>query len=214
LVRKDLGARRVGATQGCSAKTEVWESRCHAFLLPLHRWFRLKLNSNTKYRSDALTRKKTWFWQSIQANCNLLSNGLKTSTRWQSYDKCKQSDEAWSTQIPLPMTQTVITQPRYGTIHEITCHIFIYTAPGGKRKNWNEKSKSSSNVTCAKCVPTTPLGSSPLMLLLNRPCVSQSLSISVPASGTLFKQVLSVRSLKSGRAYSLLRLGSLKYQVA
>jgi len=29
------------------------------------------------------------------------------------YDKCKQSDEAWSTQMPLLMSQTVITQPCY-----------------------------------------------------------------------------------------------------
>jgi len=45
-----------------------------------------------------------------------------------------------------------------GTIHEITCHLFIFTAPGAARRNWNEKCKSSSNITSAKrSNPTTPL---------------------------------------------------------
>ena len=40
---------------------------------------------------------------------------------------------------------TYSIQPCSGAIHEITCE-FIYAAPGATRKNWNEKSKSSSNV--------------------------------------------------------------------
>ena len=32
----------------------------------------------------------------------------------------------------------------------VTCHLFISAAPGATRRNWNEKSKSSSNVTSAK----------------------------------------------------------------
>ena len=47
--------------------------------------------------------------------------------------------------MPLVMSQTVITQPCYGGIHERTCHLFIYAAPGATRRNWNEKSKSSSS---------------------------------------------------------------------
>jgi len=38
--------------------------------------------------------------------------------------------------------------------HEITCHLFIYAAPGATRRNWNEKSKSSSNVACEKGMGT------------------------------------------------------------
>jgi len=45
------------------------------------------------------------------------------------------------------MSQTVIAQPYCGVIYEITCHSFIYAYPGATRKNWNVKSKSSSNVT-------------------------------------------------------------------
>ena len=41
------------------------------------------------------------------------------------------------------MWQTVITQPCNGAIHDITCHLFIYAAPG-----------ASSNITSAKSVPT------------------------------------------------------------
>jgi len=71
-------------------------------------------------------------------------------------DKCKQSDESSSTQIPLLMSQTVIAWSCYcyGAIHEITCHLFIYAAPGATCKNWNEKSTSSSNVSSAKGVGT------------------------------------------------------------
>jgi len=50
------------------------------------------------------------------------------------------------------MSQTVITQPCYGAVHEITCHLFIYAALGATCRNWNEKSKFSRNVTNAKCV--------------------------------------------------------------
>jgi len=46
----------------------------------------------------------------------------------------------------------VITQQCYGAIHAITCHLFIYAAPGATRRNWNEKSKLSINVTGAKGV--------------------------------------------------------------
>jgi len=35
-------------------------------------------------------------------------------------------------------------------MHDITCHLFVYAAPGATRRNWNEKSNSSSNVTSAK----------------------------------------------------------------
>jgi len=60
----------------------------------------------------------------------------------------------------------VITQPCYGAIHEVICYLFIYAALGATRRNWIEKSKSSSNVTSAKrcghavrtrSYPTTPL---------------------------------------------------------
>jgi len=37
------------------------------------------------------------------------------------------------------MSQTVVTKPCYGAIHEITCHLFIYAVPS-----------ASSNVTSAK----------------------------------------------------------------
>jgi len=47
------------------------------------------------------------------------------------------------------MLQMVITQPYHGAIREITCHLFIYAAPGATRRNLNEKSKSSSTVTSA-----------------------------------------------------------------
>jgi len=46
----------------------------------------------------------------------------------------------------------------YAAIHEVTCRLFIYAAPGATRRNWNEKSKSSSNVTsvesCGNAVAT------------------------------------------------------------
>jgi len=46
--------------QGCSAKKEVWERPSHAS--PPH-------CTNTKYRSDALTRKTLhWFSQTTRAN--------------------------------------------------------------------------------------------------------------------------------------------------
>jgi len=32
--------------------------------------------------------------------------------------------------------QTVITQPCYGAVHEMTCHLFIYAAPGARGRNW------------------------------------------------------------------------------
>jgi len=38
----------------------------------------------------------------------------------------------------------------------ITCHLFIYAAPGATRRNWNEKSKSSSNVTIVQKGVGTP----------------------------------------------------------
>jgi len=41
------------------------------------------------------------------------------------------------------MSQAVITQPCNGDIHEITCHLFIYAAPG-----------ASSNFISGKSVPT------------------------------------------------------------
>jgi len=36
---------------------------------------------------------------------------------------------------------------RSPAIHDMTCHFFIYVAPGATRRNWNEKSESSSNFT-------------------------------------------------------------------
>jgi len=45
------------------------------------------------------------------------------------------------------MSQTAITQPCYGAIYEITCDLFIHTAPGATRRKWNRKSKSSGDVT-------------------------------------------------------------------
>jgi len=43
-------------------------------------------------------------------------------------------------------------------IHEITCHLLIYAAPGATPRNWREKSRSSNNVTsaksCGNAVPT------------------------------------------------------------
>jgi len=42
-------------------------------------------------------------------------------------------------------------------MHEITCHLFVYSAPGATRANCYEKSKSSSNATIAKrCGNTVP----------------------------------------------------------
>jgi len=53
------------------------------------------------------------------------------------------------------MSQTVITQPCYGAIHETTCHLFIYAASGATRRNWNEKSKSSPHQKrCGNIIPT------------------------------------------------------------
>jgi len=37
--------------------------------------------------------------------------------------------------MTLLMSQTIITKPCYGAIHEITCHLFIYAPPGATRKN-------------------------------------------------------------------------------
>ena len=73
-----------------------------------------------------------------------------SSEKKQNHDKCKQSDKAWSTQMLLLVSQPVIIQTCYGAIHEIACHLFIYAAPGATRKNWNETSKSSSNLSSAK----------------------------------------------------------------
>jgi len=40
----------------------------------------------------------------------------------------------------------------------MTCRLFIYAVPGAARRNWNEKSKSSSNVSsvkrCGNALPT------------------------------------------------------------
>ena len=60
-------------TQGCSAKKRGVGTPFPRVPTPLHHWFRLKPNSNTKYRSDALTRQSLlWFSQSIQTNyCSL-----------------------------------------------------------------------------------------------------------------------------------------------
>jgi len=33
------------------------------------------------------------------------------------------------------MSQEIITQPCYGAMHEINCHLFIYAAPGATRRN-------------------------------------------------------------------------------
>jgi len=41
-----------------------------------------------------------------------------------------------------------------GVIHEITCHLFIYAAPGATRWNWKEKSKSSITLLVQKSVGT------------------------------------------------------------
>jgi len=48
------------------------------------------------------------------------------------------------------MSQTLITKPHYSAMRKITGHLFIYSVPGATRRNWNEKSKSSNNVTKAK----------------------------------------------------------------
>ena len=107
----------------------------------------------------------------LRQNCNLLRNGLKTSwqltplkRRQQSYDKCRQPDEACSTQKSLSMSQTVIIQQCYGAIHQITCQFFIHSAPGTTRKNLNEKSKSSSNVVPTRSHLTTPLGGTDIII--------------------------------------------------
>jgi len=42
------------------------------------------------------------------------------------------------------MSQTVFIQPCHGAIHEVTCHFFIYAAPGATRRYLNEKSESSN----------------------------------------------------------------------
>jgi len=41
-----------------------------------------------------------------------------------------------------------------GVIHEITCHLLIYAAPGATRRNWKEKSKFSSSISSANVVGT------------------------------------------------------------
>jgi len=141
---------------------------------PLHPWFRLKPHSNFKYRSDALACKKLpKVSQSTRAICNLLRNSLKTWRLiflWNEDSgvtiNANNEDEAWSTQIPLLMSQTVITQPCYGAIYEITCGLFIDTAPGSTRRKWNRKSKSSSNVTtsakrCGNAVQTQSHSTTP-----------------------------------------------------
>ena len=88
---------------------------------------------------------------------------------------CPSLPTPMSTKMPLLMSQTVITQPYYGAMHDITCHSFIYTAAGATRRNWNEKFKSSSNVTCAerwgntvptRSHPTTPLAIDMCVLML------------------------------------------------
>jgi len=38
----------------------------------------------------------------------------------------------------------------------ITCHLIIYAAPGATRRNWDEKYKSSSNVTIVQKGVVTP----------------------------------------------------------
>jgi len=45
-------------TQGCSAKKRGVGTPFPRVPTSLHLWFWFKPNSNTKYRSDALTRKK------------------------------------------------------------------------------------------------------------------------------------------------------------
>ena len=52
------------------------------------------------------------------------------------------------------MPQIVITQPCSGAVHEISCHLFIYAAPGATRRNLNEKSKSSRMLLVLKGVET------------------------------------------------------------
>jgi len=55
--------------QGCSAKKRGVGTPFARVPTPLHHLFWLKPNSNTKYRPDALTRKKLrWFSQSTQKN--------------------------------------------------------------------------------------------------------------------------------------------------
>jgi len=62
-----------------------------------------------------------------------------------------------------------MSQPCCGAIHE-TCHLFIYAAPGAPRRNWNEKSKSSRNVTrakrCGNAVSTRSNPTAPLSVFL------------------------------------------------
>jgi len=67
--------------------------------------------------------------------------------------------------MSLFMSQAAITKPCNGVIHEMSCDLFVYAAPGATRRNWNEKSKSSSNVTNAKGLERHSHPITPLLLL-------------------------------------------------
>ena len=70
--------RKLFAPPGVPSLLWVWPSP--RFPTPLHPRFRSNPKSNTKYYSDAVTRKKLLqLSQSTQASCNLLRNSLKTS---------------------------------------------------------------------------------------------------------------------------------------
>jgi len=57
-------------------------------------------------------------------------------------------------QIPMLMSQTVITQTCCSAAHEITCHLFIHAAPGATRRNQNETSKLQVTLLVQKGVAT------------------------------------------------------------
>jgi len=50
----------ISVNQGCSAKKRGVGTAFPRVPTPLHHWFRLKPNCNTKYRSDAHTRKNSF----------------------------------------------------------------------------------------------------------------------------------------------------------
>jgi len=81
----------------------------------------------------------------------LLKIGVETAFPHQTQRKTDSPTRISTMDLP-------VTLQCYGAIHEMTCHIFIYAAPGATRSNWNEKSKSSSNVTSAKrCGNAVPI---------------------------------------------------------
>jgi len=75
--------------------------------------------------------------------CIAKKKGMGTTFSHQKQRKTDSPTRISSLDLPVSL-------PCYGPIHEITCHLFIYVAPGAARRNLNEKSKSSINVTSAK----------------------------------------------------------------